>query len=69
MVKRSHSMHFSPKRTVARPLGSLFSTQSPVTSLAQFSSNQAVPHLPPVSSSDTTVSVTRPESAARRRWR
>ena len=69
MVKRSHSMDFSPKRTVASPLGSLFSTQSPVTSLAQFSSSQAVPHLPPVSSSDTTVSVTRPESSSRRRWR
>ena len=62
-------MHFSPKRTVASPLGSLFSTQSPITSLAQFSTSQAAPHLPPVSSSDTTVSVTRPESRLRRRWR
>jgi hypothetical protein len=69
MVKPSHSMHFSPNRTVARPLGSLFNTQSPVTSPAQFSSSQAVPHLPPVSSSDTTVSVTRPEISARKRWR
>ena len=56
-------------RTVWMPLGSVFSTQSPSTWSAQLRTSQSAPHLPPVSSSDTTVSVTLPGNSSRRRWR
>ena len=64
MTRRS--VPFSPNRIVPGVDGSPLSTQSPRNSSGNVSTSHFEPQVPPVSSSETQVSVSRPASLSRR---